>query len=89
MNTYQKIKIAICLIPSYQADQGVSKYMSNSDTPTNHTPIDERQYKDYCQIIDCYERWTESIRVSAGKFGIIHLKVCRKCRRLFEESGNK
>jgi hypothetical protein len=63
--------------------------MSNLDTRTNYIPNDKRQYKDYCQIIDCYQRSTESIKVSAGKYGIIHLKVCRECRNLFQDGDNK
>ena len=59
--------------------------MANNNAITNHIAKDSHQYKDYCQIIDCYEQAKESITVSAGKFGVIHLKVCRKCRRLFEK----
>ena len=32
-----------------------------------------------CEAINCYEAATESIVVSAGKFGTINLNLCHKC----------
>lgn len=63
--------------------------MSYPTTPTNNDCEDTLQYIDYCQIIDCYEQSTESIRVPAGKYGMIPIKVCRKCRYLFDEADKE
>ena len=37
-----------------------------------------------CEAVDCDQEATETVSVSAGKFGFISLHVCHKCRGLFE-----
>jgi hypothetical protein len=32
-----------------------------------------------CDVVDCYQSATETIVVSAGKFGTINLDLCSKC----------
>ena len=36
-----------------------------------------------CYALECNKIATESIKVNAGNFGIIRLKVCKKCSKLF------
>lgn len=36
-----------------------------------------------CNALECYEKATEDIRISAGYFGIKTLKVCKKCSKKF------
>lgn len=36
-----------------------------------------------CDALECYEKATENIRISAGYFGIITLKVCKECSKKF------
>jgi hypothetical protein len=41
--------------------------------------------KNICDASDCLSSATESIKLNAGKFGIITLKVCKKCSKLFND----
>ena len=36
-----------------------------------------------CYALDCDKTATENIDLSAGNFGIITLKVCKECSKLF------
>lgn len=39
-----------------------------------------------CDALECHKTATENINLSAGKFGIIDLKVCKECSKLFIQS---
>jgi hypothetical protein len=44
--------------------------------------IKEVFYKDsikICEAVDCYQAATESIVVSAGRFGMLTLNLCHEC----------
>ncbi|MGC1132332.1 MAG: hypothetical protein WA941_05890 [Nitrososphaeraceae archaeon] len=60
-------------------NQGRTSY---SGTRTfNEIPIignNEELFK-ICEAIDCYEAATESIVLSAGKFGMLTLNLCHEC----------
>jgi hypothetical protein len=47
--------------------------------PTNQHHRSSRPGIKMCEAVDCYEAATETIIVSAGKFGTINLSLCRKC----------
>jgi hypothetical protein len=47
--------------------------------------IEKSVYKDgCCNAFGCINRSTETIDVSAGKYGIISLKVCSICIKKFQ-----
>ena len=47
--------------------------------------IEKSIYKDECcNAFGCFNPASETIEVSAGKFGIISLKVCSLCLKKFQ-----
>ena len=54
---------------------------------TNITPNNFKENlsnKDICNAFGCSDQATETIDVSAGKFGTISLKVCSTCLKKFQ-----
>lgn len=49
----------------------------------NNNSTAKEPNKNICDASDCLARATESIKLNAGKFGIITLKVCKECSKLF------
>jgi len=43
-----------------------------------HPRLDQPNIK-ICEAVGCYETATESIVVSAGKFGTVELNLCHRC----------
>jgi hypothetical protein len=53
--------------------------MSNkSETPSENDAT--------CDALECHKKATESVRISAGYFGIKTLRVCKKCSKMFIDS---
>lgn len=50
-------------------------------------PIKE-VYKDTCNKLECKNLATDEVKISAGSFGIITLRVCRGCIGIFKENKN-
>lgn len=43
-------------------------------------------YKDTCNKLECKNLATDEIKISAGRFGIITLRVCKDCISIFKEN---
>lgn len=57
------------------------------DTPRENKK--HRRYKDVCQARNCERRATVQISIKAGAYGLVRLKVCRKCLKLFQSDRSK
>jgi hypothetical protein len=57
------------------------------DFITVNKPNDEL-YKEICNKIECKNLATDEVKLSAGSFGIITLRVCKKCKSIFKENQN-
>lgn len=59
-------------------------------SPTNYTTIDSIdniQYKNLCEALDCSNIAKYDIEVSAGKYGMISIKVCHTCLSKFKTNS--
>ena len=45
----------------------------------------EDVYKDICNRFDCNNLATDEIKLSAGNFGIITIRVCKGCIDIFKK----
>ena len=41
-------------------------------------------YKDICNKVECINLATDEVKLSAGSFGIITLRVCKECISIFK-----
>jgi hypothetical protein len=47
------------------------------------------KYSDTCNALDCKEKATIEIKIDAGKFGKIHLFLCKECLPKFNIKGGQ
>ncbi len=60
--------------------------MSNSNTSTSNKEFKQEHYRDIlCDALDCENKYTDTIKVDAGLYGKIPLKLCKRCLNLFKE----
>ena len=74
------------MIRTNQTDLGGSKKMSDGHDFTTVNKPNEDIYKDICNKIECKNLATDEVKLSAGSFGIITLKVCKECISIFKEN---
>jgi hypothetical protein len=60
--------------------------MSDEHDFTTINKPKEEIYKDICNKIECKNSATETVKLSAGSFGIITLRVCKECISIFKEN---
>jgi len=60
--------------------------MSSRNTFTPDKEFKQEQNKDIpCDALDCENKYTDIIKVDAGIYGKIPLKLCKRCLNLFRE----
>lgn len=61
--------------------------MSINNSTTNNSNNDGLKYKDFCQALDCYKFAKNEVKLSAGNYGNIVIKVCNECLPLFQKKS--
>lgn len=57
-------------------------HQANLEVKQDSVPTNQRHKSSHikvCEAVDCYQAVTESVVVSAGKFGMLTLNLCHEC----------
>ena len=60
--------------------------MSDGHDFKTEDKTNEEVDKNICNKIECKNLATDEVKLSAGSFGIITLRVCKKCISIFKEN---
>lgn len=55
----------------------------SADVLTPHSNKKRNQYKDFCHVLDCFNKPKNKIKLSVGKYGNIEINVCDNCLPIF------
>lgn len=58
--------------------------MSDGHNFTTTNKPNKELYKQICNAIDCTSLATDEVKLKAGTYGIITLKVCKNCIEIFK-----